>query len=87
MTVETLAQEAQSLPQDERLRLIMLLVEQLRGATPTPETRREILNQVRGMFRGMPGTEEFQAEKRRELEEEERKFFVRRRNPLTEASE
>jgi hypothetical protein len=30
------------------------------------------------MFRGMPGPEEFQAGKRRELEDKERKFFGRR---------
>jgi hypothetical protein len=49
----------------------------LRTSTTTPETRREVLSQVRGMFRGMPGTEEFQAEKRRELEEELRREAVK----------
>ncbi|MCI0336758.1 MAG: hypothetical protein L0226_04210 [Acidobacteria bacterium] len=77
MTVETLLQEARSLPQNEQLRLASLLIQQAQSATPSIETRREVLGRVRGMFKGMPGTEEFQAEKREELEAEERKFGER----------
>jgi hypothetical protein len=75
MTVETLLQEAQALPLEEQLRLASLLIQQAQSVSPSVETRREVLRLVRGTFRAMPGTEEFQAEKRRELEEEERKFL------------
>jgi hypothetical protein len=66
MTVETLLQEARSLSQGEQLLLASLLIQQAQSVPPSVETRREVLGLVRGMFRGMPGTEEFQAEKRRE---------------------
>jgi hypothetical protein len=79
MTVETLLQEARALmTQEEQLRLASLLIQQAQSVEPSIEARREVLRQVRGMFRGMPGTEEFQAGKRRELEDKERKFFGRR---------
>jgi hypothetical protein len=77
MTVETLLQEARALPQEEQLRLASLLIQQTQSVSPSVETRREVLRQVRGMFRGMPGTGEFQAEKRRELEEELRREAVK----------
>jgi hypothetical protein len=78
MTVETLLQEARMLSQEEQLRLASLLIQQAQSLEPSIEARREALRRVRGMFRGMPSTEEFQAEKRRELEDEERKLFGRR---------
>lgn len=77
MTVERLLQEARGLPQNEQLLLASLLIQQAQTALPSIETRREVLHRVRGMFRGSPGTLEFQAEKRRELEEEEQKLFKR----------
>jgi hypothetical protein len=77
MTVEILLQGTRSLPQNEQLRLASLLIQQAQSLEPSIETKREALKRVRGMFKGMPGTEEFQAERREELELEERKFAER----------
>jgi hypothetical protein len=70
MTVETLLQEARMLPQNEQLRLASLLIQQAQSRIPTDEERRAAFRRVRGKFKNiLISTEEFQAEKRRELED------------------
>jgi hypothetical protein len=78
MTVETLLQEARALPQGEQLLLASLLIQQAQSVLSSTESKTAVISRVRGMFRGRPGTAEFQAEKSRELEAEERKFFGHR---------
>ncbi len=78
MTVETLLREARALPQGEQLLLASLLIQQAQSVLPSTETKTAVIRRVRGMFRGRPGTTEFQAEKCRELEADEQKFFGHR---------
>jgi hypothetical protein len=78
MTVEALLREARALPPGEQLLLAKLLIQQAQSVLPSTEIKTAVIRRVRGMFRGRPGTAEFQAEKRRELKAEERKFFGHR---------
>jgi hypothetical protein len=68
MTVEALLREARALPQGEQLLLASLLSQQAQTILPSTETKTAVIRRVRGMFRGRPGTAEFQAEKSSELE-------------------
>jgi hypothetical protein len=78
MTVETLLRVARALPQREQLLLASLLIQQAQTVLSSTETKTAVLLRVRGMFRGRPGTAEFHAEKSREVEAEEQKFFGHR---------
>jgi hypothetical protein len=58
------------LPQNEQLRLASLLIQQAQSRIPTDEERRAAFRRVRGKFKKiLMSTEEFQAEKRRELQD------------------
>jgi hypothetical protein len=74
-TIETLLQEARLLPQLEQLKLAALLIQQAQSVVPIVEQRRAAFRRVRGKFKHLlPTVDEFMAEKRAELELEERKF-------------
>ena len=77
-TIETLLQEARLLPQFEQLILAALLIQQAQSVVPTIEQRRAAFRHVRGKFKHLlPTVNEFMAEKRAELELEERKVEER----------
>ena len=66
-------------PQCEQLKLAALLFEQAQPTAPVNEDRRAAFRRARGRFKHLlPSVAEFQAEKRRELEVEERREAIRR---------
>jgi len=81
MTAETILQEVRLWPQYEQLKLLALLFEQVEQAlalTPADEDRRAAFRRVRGKYKNLlPTVAEFQAEKRQELELEERRYAER----------
>jgi hypothetical protein len=81
ITAETILQETRLWPKFEQLKLMMLLFEQMEQAqapAPIDEDRRAAFRRVRGKYKHLlPSVAEFQAEKRQELELEERRYFFR----------
>ncbi|MFN7946021.1 MAG: hypothetical protein U0Z53_11765 [Blastocatellia bacterium] len=68
-TLESLIQQAQSLPPLERQKLIEAL--QAESWPDERDARRTVVRQARGSMKGLlPSTEEFLAEKQAELERE-----------------
>lgn len=79
ITAETILQETRLWSQFEQVKLATRLFEQAQEfVVPTNEDRRAAFRRVRGKYRHLlPSLEEFQAEKRRELELEERRYAER----------
>jgi len=79
ITAETILQETRLWPQFEQLKLATLLFEQAQALiVPTDEDRRAAFRRVRGKYKHLlPSLAEFQAEKRVELELEERRYAER----------
>ncbi|MGH9803275.1 MAG: hypothetical protein ACRD82_23165 [Blastocatellia bacterium] len=77
-SVEKLLQEARMLPTAEQMILASLLIQQAQQPVRVDEDRQTAFRRVRGSLAGLlPTTEEFIAEKRAELAQEERRFSER----------
>jgi hypothetical protein len=76
--VERLFQEARTLPLAEQAHLVTLLAQTVQAAVEAEEARRQTIRRIKGSMAGLlPSTEQLQAEKRAELELEERKYQER----------
>ncbi|MBL8188054.1 MAG: hypothetical protein JNK38_08605 [Acidobacteria bacterium] len=77
-SVERLLQEARTLPTNEQMILASLLIQQAQHPVSIDEDRQAAFHRVRGSLAGLlPTTEEFMAEKRAELDQEEERFLAR----------
>lgn len=80
ITAENILQETRLWPQFEQLKLAIRLLDRALAQMQAPidEDRRAALRRVRGKYKHiLPTVEEFQAERRRDLEIEERRYAER----------
>lgn len=74
-SVERLLQKARTLPTTEQMILASLLIQQAQQPVLVGEGRLAAFRRVRGSLAGLlPTTKKFMAEKRAELDREERRF-------------
>ena len=74
-TLEIVLEQVKTLNQSERAKLIDILTRPIVQKNGSEQSRLERIRAFRGKYRGMlPSTEEFMAEKRLEVELEERKW-------------
>lgn len=74
-TLELVLEQAKTLTESERAKLVEALTHPNVQKNGSSQSRLEKIRALRGRYRGMlPSTEEFMAEKRQEVELEERKW-------------